>query len=331
MAKDFGLTEGEQAEVEAGIDSQISELMGDFDGPDPTDEQAPVAPATEPEKALKEEQPEQLEEDAEDAPESGAAPEVSYTGAEHAKAFLALQRDGWTEEEINDLPKGAMVRRGLERGLGQREVDRKIAEAGRTRNQQSDASNVEPNEEARESVDSAQVEFGDSQSAGADLASLALPAAEAIANMSDPKEIARELGKLLTNPAFRQTAPTDQSTLDVVLADRAERNLKGRYEGDTTALIAKAQRLGEVGEHADKKGLARFDALLDDALKLSGQEVVPQDNSTSRATPERQGSRPPIRGTKPPTRDRTEDDMWADRISAVINGERNVDRINAIR
>lgn len=312
------MNEGEKPE--SGLDAQLDQAIADIvsdapsQGVEPDEVERPADGLLE--DALLESEEEQAE-----APEEGSENTVEYTPTDRAKARLALGRDGWTDEEIDNLPEEAWVARGLARDANQRTVDGKLAEAGRLRHL-TGSQQEESNEGRRESDDSASAEFGDSQTAGANLASLAGPVVEAIEEGDTDK--ARDLLVELVQKAGQQATPQQQGvdpTLEIVLADRAQRRLEGRYEGDIPTLMGLAEKLGEEGFASDKKGLDRYDTLLDEALRRVGGGRVSQNNSTSRAR-RRRGSAKPISGTKGTERKPdSQDERLDNAISLIMSKE----------
>jgi hypothetical protein len=307
-----------QADGDA-MDAALSKFM---EGDDEDELQG--APEEEREQEAEEADP-VTQPEAEEAAEEGEGQPPQFSDFDYARALSALERDGWGTEDVQALSRDQVVRIGLKRDSVQKTVDGKFAEAARLKALLGETSPKEPNEGRPGTGDSAPAESSD-PTAGADLASLAGPVVEAMEE-GDTEKARAALVDLVTKASQPKPAGPD-TALELLLADRAERRLSGRYEGDISKLRDLAANLGAIGRHADKQGLARFDALLEEALRIEDSEVKQNKTSTSRA-PERRGARGPIASQPAKPKPATEREKQDDLIWAVLNGERDPSKLSS--
>jgi hypothetical protein len=313
MADEPELTEDEAGAHAAATDATLDEILGE-DAPDEYDE---LASSEEPVEAV------------EAAPAEEDQPEADTEGDYH-KAWLALQRDGWNSGQLDALEKEVLVTRGLERAKAQATNDEVYRDRDRLRDLSGTTSGSEATEGQPGAGDPAQAEASDPDKAGADLTSLAGPVAEAIVEMQDPEEVAAALASFTQEAIKAAGAGGAENDLQITLALRAQRLRPDLTEGDISTLMAKAKRLAGAGEHSDKDGLDRFDALFSDAALLAGHGGESQDISTSRASRKR-GSRPPMGGNRAPKKPRSEDELLDAKLARIMSGERDASTLRAMR
>ena len=263
-------------------------------------------------------------EDVEISEAEPATPDTpSHTDDDYHAAWQALRRDGWSADSINAMDRDTLVQQGLERVERQREVDAAFAERAQLRRQLG-LDSTEASEGPDESGDSGDSRESSDSSVGADLALEARPVAERIAELDDPEQIAQALAGFVAKAVQSQM---HQATELSQLEGRARELAEGRYEGDISALMEEAQGLGSAGRHADLTGMARYDALIEDALRLQG--AVPQTNSTNRAERKR-GARPPIPSKRSTGKPRSADESVDARLRAIFAGERDVGKLRQL-
>lgn len=314
------IPQDEQAAHDAAVDALLEATLAED-----ADDQPAEEPADEEEDSF--EGPITYDEaDEGDAVEDEAAEEQpeettpAWSEEDRANAFLALRRSGLEEEDIQAMSPDAMVRAGLRAREVQRKVDAKFA-TGQV-DGGSDSSEA-PEGQAEFDDSGASREFDDS-AVGADLASEARPVVEKLMELDDPEEGAAMLADLVSKAASRQAA---QQVQLLRLEQRAAQRLGG-YEGDISKLMDEAQKLGQAGRHSDKTGMERFDALLDDAARLSGIEVS-RTTSTNRSAKSR-AARPPMQGKRVAAKPRSEAERLDARMNAILNGERDVSKLRSI-
>ena len=287
----------------AADDALLASILG---GSEPEEE-------VEPEEVLEAEEEDAEEPEAEEA-EGEEEPTATFTEDDHATAWQALRRDGWDPEAIKAMDRDSMIRAGLKRAQNQRDVDGVFSERAQLRQKlglgSSEADEVKPG-----TRDSAKAESGD-PGTGTDLDSLARPVAEKIADMDDPEEVASALAGFVKQALQSQM---HELRTEQKLRERALRLVGSDFEGDVDSLMQEASSLGAAGRHGDKTGLARFDALFTDALKLSGVSAAQGQTSTSRTKP-KTGTRPPITGTKGKPKPRTKEERDDAILAAIIKG-----------
>jgi len=260
-----------------------------------------------------------------EAGEAGAADSdtPSHTEDDYHTAWQALRRDGWSAESINAMDRSVLVRQGLERAERQREVDAAFSERAQLRRQLGLDSTEAP-EGPDESGDSGYARESSDSSVGADLALEARPVAERIAELDDPEQIAQALAGFVAKAIQSQM---HQVTELSQLESRAQELADGRYEGDISTLMNEAKLLGGAGRHANLTGMARYDALIEDALRLQGAGT--QTNSTNRAEKKR-GARPPIPSKRSTGKPRSADESVDARLRAIFAGERDVGKLRQL-
>lgn len=304
MESEPQLTEQEQATFDDKVDSLLQEQLPD-DDPEQFDA---------PEQSM----PEALEPDVESAPKETA---VSYSEDDYHTAWQALRRDGWAPDAINAMDREVLVEQGLSRANRQKDVDAAFTERAELRKQLG-LDSSEASEGQQPGPDDPLSGFGDPGATGGDLASLARPVAEKIADLDDPQEIAEALGGFVQAAVQQQT---QSSSLMSSLESRA-RELTDGYEGDVDALMREAYSLGQAGRHSNLQGVDRFDALVRDALTLSGHS---QNTSSNRAA-KKSGARPPITGNRVSQKPTSETERLDARLQAIMNGERDVNKLRQI-
>lgn len=254
---------------------------------------------------------------------SAASDTPSYTDDDYHTAWQALRRDGWSADSINAMDRGMLVQQGLERAERQREVDAAFSERAQLRRQLG-LDSTEASEGPDESGDSGASRESSDSSFGADLALEARPVAERIAELDDPEQIAQALAGFVAKAIQSQV---HQATELSQLEGRAQELADGRYEGDIRTLMDEAKLLGSAGRHANLSGMARFDALIEDALRLQG--AGSQTNSTNRAE-KRRGARPPIPSKRSTGKPRSADESVDARLRAIFAGERDVSKLRQL-
>lgn len=301
METEPDLTPEEVASHDAQVDALLDAQLGD-DDPEQFDA---------PELSM----PEALTGD-----DAGNSTTTSYSEDDYHTAWQALRRDGWTPEAINAMDREVLVAQGLGRAERQRDVDAAFTERAELRKQLGlDSTEAS---EGLAGTDDPEQGFGYPAATGADLASLARPVAEMIAELDDPQEIAQALGGFVQQAIQQQTqAATMMSSLE----SRA-RELTDGYEGDVNALMQEAYSLGQAGRHSNLQGMERFDALVKDALALSGHS---QFTSSNRATT-KSGARPPMMGNRVASKPTSEAERLDARLQAIMNGERDMGKLRSI-
>lgn len=311
----------EQAAHDAAVDALLeSTLAEDSDDLPPQEEAEGEEEEDSFEGPITYDEGEGDEEGSEEEPEE-TTPEWSKDDL--ATAWQALRRDGWTPEDIEEMDEGKQVRLGLAARERQRQVDSKLSARGQQAAGDSDRS--EASEGQAEFDDSGESREFDDSAVGADLALEARPVVEKLMELDDPEEGARLLADLVSKTSQKHV----QAALAVMrLEQRAEKRLAGQYEGDISKLMDEAQALGKAGRHADKTGVERFDALLEDALRLSGVEVA-RNTSTNRSRKAR-AARPPMTGKRVSAKPRSEAERLDARLNAILNGERDTSKLRSI-
>lgn len=345
-SKPAHVTDEQQAEHDAAADEALGDILSEVD----SDLEMEVSEADE-EQELAEEEPEEAQEDlpeeeaedvlaasgdeapAEEAVAEGET-EQPYDAEQRHTAWLALKRDGLSEEAIDALPEGTMVAAGLKRHVAQTENDRVYRERDSLRSKLGLSKPTEAAEGQSGGSDPAQdAEATDPIKTGADLTSAALPVARALTEMDDPEKVAQELVTFTQKAvqaatgqqaeALKQLAARLQAQESVTVPDMIQRRLGPDFEGDLEVLFPEAMKLGNAGFHSDKSGIDRAVALVRDAQKLSGAPPKKRTkSSTSRAR--RRGAAPPINGRKTPPKTKTRDEVMNDRLRRIlVDGERD--------
>jgi len=320
MASEPTIPADELAAHGAAVDARIEELMGNT-----PDEDALESIEAEDEAELDEESAE-LDEYA-DADESDETP-AAHSKVSLLRAWAALERDGWSEEQIEALGDKTVLSIGLARAKSQDKNDEVYAERDRYRSKNGMAPVLDSNEEKPGASDPAQdARASDPTTAGVDLTSLAGPVSAAIAEMNDPEEIAAHLASFV-GKAVSQAVAEERKNSE--LSARALRAAEGRFEGDINEVKDLAMYYRSKGRHGDKEGLARFDALIEDAVRSLGTAGVTQNNNTSPA-PLKRGARRPSGSKTPPPKSRTEDELFSARLARIEAGERDVSKLRAMK
>lgn len=324
-----------QAAHEAKTDEALDAIFGD----EPDEEDDALPQEAEEEAFEEEDEGPEVPDGIVDAPAGPIeeAPEAEeeeqpYDAEHRHKAWLALKRDGWSEEEIDSLPEQTMVARGLSRLELQTENDRAYSERDELSKLLREQKPTDTAEGQVAGVGHPEQGAEHPAKTGADLTEAALPVAQKLAEMDDPKEVAAELASFVAK-AIESVAPQPQPVEDPLreelLVDAVQRRLGPDFEGDLEKLLPVAATLGNAGLHGDLKGLSKAVALVQAAQRLSGGPTKKRTNSsTSRAR--KRGSAPPVSGRKTPPRKKTAEDILNDKILSIQRGNRDVEELRGM-